>query len=147
MIKFIKQLLCNHEYEFVRNIYGDEINHLGGKRSEYRCKKCGKITYKYTYKNSLYDDLHKIIIQRKETKYNNWLIENQVNLNNVEKWLKKTAETGETSYELIWVCDKKKNDKEFLHKWLKDNNLHCKTELYKGDEYYEVNTYIFKIYW
>ena len=41
-MKIIKRLLCRHEYEFVRNIYGDEINHTGGRRSWWRCKKCGK---------------------------------------------------------------------------------------------------------
>lgn len=37
----IKRLFCKHDYEFVRNIYGDEINHVGGARSWWRCKKCG----------------------------------------------------------------------------------------------------------
>ncbi len=39
---FIKRMFCKHEYEFIRNIYGDEINHLDGKRSWWRCRKCGK---------------------------------------------------------------------------------------------------------
>lgn len=43
-MKFIKRLFCKHEYEFVRNIYGDEINMVGGRRSWWRCKKCGKWT-------------------------------------------------------------------------------------------------------
>lgn len=42
MIRLIKRLLCNHECEFSRNIYGDEINAAGGKRSWWRCAKCGK---------------------------------------------------------------------------------------------------------
>ena len=37
----LKRLTCEHDYEFVRNIYGDEINHSGGYRSWWRCKKCG----------------------------------------------------------------------------------------------------------
>ncbi|MBQ9317006.1 MAG: hypothetical protein IJ203_09300 [Atopobiaceae bacterium] len=41
-MNIIKRLLCKHEYEFVRNIYGDEVNHVGGCRSWWRCKKCGK---------------------------------------------------------------------------------------------------------
>ena len=44
MCKFIKRLFCYHELEFVRNIYGDEIN-LTNKRSIYKCKKCGAIKY------------------------------------------------------------------------------------------------------
>lgn len=39
---FIKRLFCKHEYEFVRNIYGDEINMVNGRRSWWRCMKCGK---------------------------------------------------------------------------------------------------------
>lgn len=42
MIRLIKRLLCKHEYEFVRNIYGDEINHSGGMRSLWKCPKCGR---------------------------------------------------------------------------------------------------------
>ena len=33
---------CKHEYEWERNIYGDEINIVSGKRSWWRCRKCGK---------------------------------------------------------------------------------------------------------
>lgn len=41
-MNIIKRLFCRHEYEFVRNIYGDEIIHAGYNRSWWRCKKCGK---------------------------------------------------------------------------------------------------------
>ena len=41
-MSIIKRLFCRHEYEFVRNIYGDEIVHAGYNRSWWRCKKCGK---------------------------------------------------------------------------------------------------------
>lgn len=41
-MSIIKRMLCRHEYEFVRNIYGDEIVHAGYNRSWWRCKKCGK---------------------------------------------------------------------------------------------------------
>lgn len=37
-----KRLFCNHEYNFLRNIYGDEIIHRGFKRSIWICNKCGK---------------------------------------------------------------------------------------------------------
>lgn len=37
---------CNHDWEFVRNIYGDEINFRNGNRSEWQCKKCGKIEWR-----------------------------------------------------------------------------------------------------
>ena len=42
MRNLIKRLFCRHSdgTTFVRNIYGDEINTTGGKRSEWRCKRC-----------------------------------------------------------------------------------------------------------
>lgn len=41
-MRLIKMLFCHHEWEFERNIYGDEINYVGGDRSWWVCKKCGK---------------------------------------------------------------------------------------------------------
>lgn len=42
MRNLIKRLFCRHSdgTTFVRNIHGDEINTTGGKRSEWRCKRC-----------------------------------------------------------------------------------------------------------
>ena len=46
----LRKILCKHKYiEFIRNVYGDEINQLSGKnivRSIWRCKKCRRIIYK-----------------------------------------------------------------------------------------------------
>lgn len=42
-MSIIKWLFCRHEYVFERNIYGDEINWVSGRRSWWRCKKCGKL--------------------------------------------------------------------------------------------------------
>ena len=41
-INIVRRMLCDHEWEHVRNIHGDEINLACGKRSWWRCKKCGK---------------------------------------------------------------------------------------------------------
>lgn len=53
----IKQLFCKHNnIEFVRNIYGDEINKISTShiyRSAWRCKYCGKILYS-GYLNNYY---------------------------------------------------------------------------------------------
>jgi hypothetical protein len=49
MRKFLKSLFCIHEYQFERNIFGDEINKISTKkiyRSEWRCQKCEKLKYK-----------------------------------------------------------------------------------------------------
>lgn len=40
-MKIFKKLFCKHEYQFERNVYGDEINWCRC-RSYYRCAKCGK---------------------------------------------------------------------------------------------------------
>ena len=42
-MNWIKQLFCAHNFEFVRNVYGDEIMSLGWKRSVWRCTKCSKL--------------------------------------------------------------------------------------------------------
>ena len=41
-IQFLKTLICSHDFKFYRNIHGDEINQVNGKRSESKCLKCGK---------------------------------------------------------------------------------------------------------
>lgn len=41
-MNWIKRLFCAHRYEWLRNIYGDEINLSGGARSLWRCAECGK---------------------------------------------------------------------------------------------------------
>ena len=50
MKRLLKQIVCKHEnLEFIRNIYGDEINKVNLKyiyRSIWKCKDCGKIIYK-----------------------------------------------------------------------------------------------------
>ena len=52
-MKIIKQFFCKHNnIEFVRNIYGDEINYANA-RSVWRCKYCGKILYS-GYLNNYY---------------------------------------------------------------------------------------------
>lgn len=42
MIKLFKRLFCSHRIKFLRDIYGDSINHYDA-RSIYECEKCGKI--------------------------------------------------------------------------------------------------------
>ena len=49
---FFKMITCKHvEVDFIRNIYGDEINFRNGNRSEFKCNRCGRIVYK----KELYD--------------------------------------------------------------------------------------------
>lgn len=44
MFACLRRLVCNHSWEFKRNIYGDEI-FLAGARSEWKCKKCSARHY------------------------------------------------------------------------------------------------------
>jgi hypothetical protein len=46
LMNILKRLFCKHEFEWQHNIYGDEINYCGGKRSIWKCKKCGKTQYR-----------------------------------------------------------------------------------------------------
>ena len=44
---FVVRVSCIHRYDmFVRNIYGDEINLRGFRRSEWSCSKCGSRTFR-----------------------------------------------------------------------------------------------------
>lgn len=44
LLAFLRWLFCRHpQFDFVRNIYGDEINAACGKRSIWRCAACGKV--------------------------------------------------------------------------------------------------------
>ena len=55
-MKRVKRLFrlkkCEHDWKFVRNIYGDEINHCGGYRSLWECRKCGRLQWR----ESLYQE-------------------------------------------------------------------------------------------
>jgi len=46
MRAWLRRLFCKHlgPAEFVRNIYGDEINYAGGQRSLWKCARCGALT-------------------------------------------------------------------------------------------------------
>jgi hypothetical protein len=47
MPRFLKRLFCRHRRtQFVRNVYGDEINHCGGRRSLWCCEDCGRYMYR-----------------------------------------------------------------------------------------------------
>lgn len=43
-MNWLRRLFCRHQgsnHAFVRNLYGDQINAWGGKRSVWRCARCG----------------------------------------------------------------------------------------------------------
>jgi hypothetical protein len=41
-MKWLTRFLCQHDYRFIRNIWGDEIIACGYKRSIWQCSTCGK---------------------------------------------------------------------------------------------------------
>lgn len=49
-MKLFKRLFCKHEYKWLRNMHGDEINIISTSKKIYRsvwaCEKCGKVQYK-----------------------------------------------------------------------------------------------------
>ena len=45
LFSFFKSLFCKHDYRHVRNLYGDAINRHDGKRSVWKCCKCGKLKF------------------------------------------------------------------------------------------------------
>lgn len=49
-MNFLRRLFCRHNFEFVRNLYGDQIIGWGYKRSVWKCSHCGKLQGR--------DDLH-----------------------------------------------------------------------------------------
>jgi hypothetical protein len=42
--RLFRELFCQHKWEWLRNIYGDEIIHRGYHRSVWTCSKCGAWT-------------------------------------------------------------------------------------------------------
>ena len=39
-MSILRRLLCDHDWRWERNVYGDEINMAGGMRSIWHCPKC-----------------------------------------------------------------------------------------------------------
>lgn len=121
IINFIKSWFCKHEYEFVRNIHGDEINYLNGKRSIWKCKKCGKLQYR--------DELNPIgslfcqMLNRKydkyyEDKFKAWQKENQTSIENIKNQMIKAAEQGKWWLDIVLFIDESKSDRYYWEKYL-----------------------------
>ena len=116
MVNFIKRLCCEHEYEFIRNIHGDEINWCGGHRSIWRCKKCGKRQYR--------DELNPVgslfcqMLNRKydkyyEDKFKVWQEENKSSIENVKNEMIKAAEQGKCWLDIVLFIDENKSDRYY----------------------------------
>ena len=148
MFNFIKEWRCEHDYEFVRNIYGDEINWCGGYRSEWRCKKCGKSEYRrYLQTTTIIDKLDKLYDKYYQDKYENWCNEHKDILNKLLSEMMHTAEHGECSIDFLLACKESTNDKYYYEKWFTQNKLKTEITLQQEEKCLEVNIYKFHVRW
>ena len=150
MIKWVKRLFCEHEYEFVRNIYGDEINACGGYRSIWKCKKCSKIEYRKKLQTvSMLQRLDNLYDEYYHNKYEEWRTLRSDTLVNITNDMLETAKKGECWYTIVLICDEDANDKNYYEKWFTENNLKIeKIELFNQKEKCsKLNQYKFHIRW
>ena len=150
--KIFNKIRCKHDYQFVRNIYGDEINQCGGYRSIWQCSKCGR----YKYCKRLYSPINKNLKETLdgfydeyyENEYNNWCKEHEEFLQEVTNKLVGTASLGSCYAEIIMVAKESTNDRWHFEQWLQENRLKYEYYLYNQKERFdEINQYIFKIRW
>lgn len=150
--KFIQKIGCKHDYIFIRNIYGDEINQRGGNRSLWQCMKCGK----YMYSKALYskcnrnlkETLNKFYDEYYENEYKDWEKEHEEFLYHITNELIDAASKGKCYYEFVMSCKTSTDDRWHFKQWLEENKLEYKCELYHQlEEYDEINQYMFKIRW
>ena len=150
MMKWIKSLFCEHEYEFVRNIYGDEINACGGYRSIWKCKKCGKIEYRKNLQIvSLLQRLDNLYDEYYHNKYEEWQTLRVDTLTKITTNMLEAAKRGECWHTIVLICDEDTNDKHYYEKWFTENNLKIeKIELFNQKEKCsKLNQYEFHVSW
>ena len=150
MIKWVKRLFCEHEYEFVRNIYGDEINACGGYRSIWKCKKCSKIEYRKKLQTvSMLQRLDNLYDEYYHNKYEEWRTLRSDTLVNITNDMLEASKRGECWYTIVLICDEDANDKNYYEKWFTENNLKIeKIELFNQKEKCsKLNQYKFHIRW
>ena len=148
MFDFFKRKKCEHDYEFVRNIYGDEINWCGGYRSEWRCKKCGKSEYRrYLQTTTIIDKLDKLYDKYYKDKYESWCNDHKDLLNKLLSEMIQAAESGECYADFILICREPDNDKYYYEKWFNENQLKIEVELDQKVKCDEINRYKFHVRW
>ncbi len=150
IINIIKSWFCKHEYEFIRNIHGDEINWCGGYRSIWICKKCGNIQYRNELELSLIEKLQKNYKQYYENKYNNWCELHKDTLSNIINTMIDQSNLGYCWAEFILICNEKSCDKNYYIKWFENHKLHVDCTIYQQHEHdicNEINQYKFTINW
>lgn len=146
---WFKQLFCKHEWKFLRNIYGDEINACNGNRSWWVCKKCGKLELRpELYNIPLMETLDRLHDEFYNNLYEQWKKNNLESLNNITNRLINCAKNGDCWCTFLFICDDTKNDKYYYEKWFNENKLKVEWEEY-GPEFEDkkLKQYKFKIRW
>lgn len=150
IFNWFKRFWCEHEYEFVRNIYGDEINECGGYRSLWKCSKCGKYQHRKELctKNTLKVTLDRLYDECYENEYKNWVKEHDEFLFHITNQLIDASSKGKCYFEFVMACKTSTDDRWHFKQWLEENKLEYECELYHQlEEYDEINQYMFKIRW
>ena len=146
--KIIQKFKCNHDYKFVRNIYGDAIELHGGYRSIWQCQKCGKYKYrKEPYiKTPLRKQLNEVYEKYLDDSFEEWKEQNSKTLNTIEDQLMKNASIGIRKISIVIPIDDTKHDSDNYYKWFTENGLeYDKTCL--SDDDYDVKNVKYEIYY
>jgi len=148
-MNWFKKLYCEHEYEFVRNIHGEEINHMGGKRSIWKCNKCGKLQYRKELNpvgilfcqmlNRKYDKYY-------NDKFKNWQKENKESINNIKNQMIKSAENGKDYLDIVLFIDESKSDLYYWEKIFQELGIKFDREDLPK-EYYQIYKLTYHLKW
>lgn len=147
--RFIQKYGCDHEYKFVRNLYGDQINQHDGARSVWECIKCGHIQYREDLHitgtlceelDKLYDDYYKDV-------YKNWKEVHSETLNNMMSQMRTRAYQGECSIDIVLNIDERTNDKYHYEEWFDQQGLKYERECLTKFEDVQVKQYQYHIRW
>lgn len=110
---------CKHNWVWKRNIYGDEINNLNGKRSVWVCELCGKIKYRdELYQKPLVKELMEKYDYYYRHKYENWLNNHTSTCEHIIEGLREVASKGQCWYDVILYCNDETDDKYYYEKFI-----------------------------
>ncbi len=137
---------CDHDYEFVRNIHGDEINMRDGKRSVWQCKKCGHVQYRDQLHKNFKDELKELTTNQINKDYDNWINDKKVTLDEIKQHCKDNANKGLSFATYMLFIDNNTNDEKYYNRYFKELGLHVELEIWDGHKY-EINKYKLKLTW
>lgn len=125
-MNLFKSLFCKHDYKFIRNIYGDEINHRCGKRSLWQCEKCGNLEYR-----DYLEPVGTLFVEMLDRKYDEyyknrfttWKQEKEKSINWIKSKMIQAAEQGKCWLDIILVIDESKEDRYYYDKFFEELGL------------------------